>query len=150
MNTQEAIKILKQHNAWRRGKPTPQLDPRLIGDAIDMSCRILEEYLDLQKQTESEDKTVEETNKHLESEVTELREILIDVVDALESDLICTEDSPVEKLRDIPKEAGTIRSELQIILAAREEEIRQLRNVIWREFEEEDANRIINECERSF
>lgn len=41
MNQQQAVKILKQHNAWRRGDEIPQLDPKDVGEAIDTAVRLL-------------------------------------------------------------------------------------------------------------
>ena len=38
MTAAEAIEILRQHNAWRRGAETPQGDPKEIGIAIDVLC----------------------------------------------------------------------------------------------------------------
>ena len=36
MNTKEALKILKNHNEWRRGKECTPYSPTIIGEAIDI------------------------------------------------------------------------------------------------------------------
>lgn len=35
MTIKQAIKILKEHNEWRRGAETPQIEPKILGEAID-------------------------------------------------------------------------------------------------------------------
>jgi hypothetical protein len=42
MTIQEAIKILRKHNEWRRGNNDEQEDPKVIGQALDK----LLDYLD--------------------------------------------------------------------------------------------------------
>jgi hypothetical protein len=43
MTTAEALAILRQHNAWRRGdEGIEQGDPVLIGDAIDFAVKLME------------------------------------------------------------------------------------------------------------
>ena len=50
MNTKEAADILRQHNAWRRNmdddSPMVMQSPRLIGEAIDVAVRVMEELND--------------------------------------------------------------------------------------------------------
>lgn len=36
MELQEALRILEQHNKWRRGADVPMLSPKLIGESIDL------------------------------------------------------------------------------------------------------------------
>lgn len=36
MEVQEALRILEQHNKWRRGADVPMGDPKIIGEAIDL------------------------------------------------------------------------------------------------------------------
>lgn len=38
MTIAEAIKILREHNRWRRGADIPMLDPAMIGRAIEIVC----------------------------------------------------------------------------------------------------------------
>lgn len=50
MNVHEAIRILRQHNAWRRydgplGEGPEMLDPKDLGTAIDVVCDALESTL---------------------------------------------------------------------------------------------------------
>jgi len=45
MTAAEAIAILRQHNAWRRGAETPQGDPKELGIAIDVLCAEAERLL---------------------------------------------------------------------------------------------------------
>ena len=42
MTTQQAITILRQHNAWRRGDDTPMQEPKDIGEAIEVAVVIME------------------------------------------------------------------------------------------------------------
>ena len=42
MKLQSAIQILKRHNEWRRGAEIDQVDPKLIGMAIDTVVKYLE------------------------------------------------------------------------------------------------------------
>jgi len=43
MTTQQAISILRQHNAWRRGDDTIEMqEPKEIGEAIDVAVRFIE------------------------------------------------------------------------------------------------------------
>jgi len=42
MTTEEAIKILKEYNEWRRGAEIPMPDQKLIGEAIDTAISALE------------------------------------------------------------------------------------------------------------
>lgn len=41
MTTQEAIKILKNHNRWRRGEDIPAVCPVMLGEAIDQAVKDL-------------------------------------------------------------------------------------------------------------
>ena len=43
MTLQEAIKILEEYNKWRRGAETPQLNPKIIGEAIDIAIHQLKQ-----------------------------------------------------------------------------------------------------------
>ena len=48
MNLQEAIEILRQYNVWRRydgpiGEGPEMLDPKTIGDAIDVVCNTMKD-----------------------------------------------------------------------------------------------------------
>jgi hypothetical protein len=36
MEIQEALRLLEQHNKWRRGADVPMLNPTLLGEVIDM------------------------------------------------------------------------------------------------------------------
>ena len=43
MTTQQAITILRQHNKWRRGDDTIEMqEPKDIGEAIDVAVRFME------------------------------------------------------------------------------------------------------------
>ena len=43
MTTQQAITILRQHNLWRRGDDTIEMqEPKYIGEAIDVAVAIME------------------------------------------------------------------------------------------------------------
>lgn len=42
MTLEEAIKILKEYNEWRRGAETEMLHPKTIGEAIDVVLEELE------------------------------------------------------------------------------------------------------------
>ena len=42
MTTQEAIKILKSHNRWRKGEDVPATCPVMLGEAIDQAVKDLE------------------------------------------------------------------------------------------------------------
>jgi len=43
MTKVEAIKILTEHNSWRRGGEMPMISPRLIGFAIDKAIEVLKQ-----------------------------------------------------------------------------------------------------------
>jgi len=43
MDNKECIKILKQHNAWRRGGDGKMTEPKLIGEAMDYAVKALED-----------------------------------------------------------------------------------------------------------
>lgn len=39
MEVQEALRILEQHNKWRRGADVEMTNPTLLGEAIDIVVR---------------------------------------------------------------------------------------------------------------
>ena len=41
MTKQQAIKVLTEHNKWRRGGDGPATDPMKLGKAIDTAIRLL-------------------------------------------------------------------------------------------------------------
>lgn len=41
MIKQEAAKILRDHNIWRRGADTPMTGPKLLGEALETAIREL-------------------------------------------------------------------------------------------------------------
>ena len=41
MDIQEAVKLLEQHNKWRRGADIPMANPSELGKAIDMVVETL-------------------------------------------------------------------------------------------------------------
>ena len=43
MDKQEVIKILEQHNKWRRGADIEMLSPKDIGKAIDYAIKYLKD-----------------------------------------------------------------------------------------------------------
>ena len=43
MTKQQAIKVLAEHNKWRRGGEGPASDPLKLGKAIDTAIRLLSE-----------------------------------------------------------------------------------------------------------
>lgn len=46
MNIKQAIKILKEHNKWRRGDDTIQMhDPKQLGRAIDMVVSLCDKLM---------------------------------------------------------------------------------------------------------
>jgi len=54
MTRQEAISILRQHNAWRRydgpiGEGPEMVDPKALGEAIDVVCDAMEKELTWQE-----------------------------------------------------------------------------------------------------
>ena len=44
MKIEQAIKVLKKANKWRRGGEGEQPDPKKFGEAIDVAVVILERY----------------------------------------------------------------------------------------------------------
>jgi hypothetical protein len=42
MDLTQAKNILKNHNYWRRGAEIPMLEPKLIGEALDVAIELLE------------------------------------------------------------------------------------------------------------
>ena len=52
MTIEQAIAVLREHNAWRRGDEAPQGDPAEIGLAIDMLCYFAEYLLDATKRND--------------------------------------------------------------------------------------------------
>ena len=45
MTVEQAVAVLRQHNAWRRGAENPQGDPAEIGRAIDVLVDLAERLL---------------------------------------------------------------------------------------------------------
>lgn len=41
MTILEAVQILTYLNKWRRGEDIPQPDPKIVGEAIDASIKVL-------------------------------------------------------------------------------------------------------------
>lgn len=41
MNLLEAIKILEEHNTWRKGAETPPTDPKKLTEALEIAINIL-------------------------------------------------------------------------------------------------------------
>lgn len=59
MTEQEALELLQRHNCWRRGDNSIEMaDPRAIGLAIDVACRVLAEHIEHEKE-----KTNDSTNR---------------------------------------------------------------------------------------
>lgn len=51
MTEQEALDLLLRHNRWRRGDDSVEMgDPRAIGLAIDVACRVLAEHIEHEKE----------------------------------------------------------------------------------------------------
>lgn len=44
----EALKILVEYNEWRRGAESPMLDPKIIGQAIDVAIECLTKSIEQQ------------------------------------------------------------------------------------------------------
>lgn len=48
MNEKQALRVLKAHNRWRRfngsGKEPAMVDPKKLGAAIDIACRVIVEH----------------------------------------------------------------------------------------------------------
>jgi hypothetical protein len=36
MDVQEALRLLEHHNKWRRGADVPMLQPKVLGEVIDL------------------------------------------------------------------------------------------------------------------
>lgn len=54
MTEQEALKLLQRHNRWRRGDDSVEMeDPRALGIAIDVACRVLAEHIEKEKTNDS-------------------------------------------------------------------------------------------------
>ena len=47
MTAEQALEILIEHQAWRRGAEIPMQEPRIIGEAIDVAIELLQ--LELKK-----------------------------------------------------------------------------------------------------
>ena len=59
MTEREALELLQRHNRWRRGDNSIEMaDPRAIGLAIDVACRVLTEHIEHEKE-----KTNDSTNR---------------------------------------------------------------------------------------
>lgn len=51
MTEREALELLQRHNRWRRGDNSIEMaDPRAIGLAIDVACRVLAEHIEHEKE----------------------------------------------------------------------------------------------------
>ena len=51
MTEQEALGLLQRHNRWRRGDDSVETaDPRALGLAIDVTCRVLAEHIEHEKE----------------------------------------------------------------------------------------------------
>lgn len=57
MTAEQALEILIEHQAWRRGAEIPMQEPRIIGEAIDVAIEILKE------KTMNESKVVKKAKK---------------------------------------------------------------------------------------
>ena len=58
MTELEALELLQRHNRWRRGDNSIEMaDPRAIGLAIDVACRVLAERI------HEKEKTNDSTNR---------------------------------------------------------------------------------------
>ena len=48
MNEKQALRVLRAHNRWRRfngsGKEPAMVDPKKLGEAIDIACRVIAEH----------------------------------------------------------------------------------------------------------
>ena len=59
MTEREALELLQRHNRWRRGDDSVEMaDPRAIGLAVDVACRVLAEHIEHEKE-----KTNDSTNR---------------------------------------------------------------------------------------
>lgn len=57
MTEQEALDLLQKHNRWRRGDDSVEMaDPRALGHAIDVACRVLAERIEKEKTNDSTDR----------------------------------------------------------------------------------------------
>jgi hypothetical protein len=43
MDLKETIKVLTKHNKWRRGAEIPMIEPKEIGEALDIAIRLLKQ-----------------------------------------------------------------------------------------------------------
>lgn len=58
MTEQEALELLRKHNRWRRGDNSIEMaDPKSLGYAIDLACRVLAEHI------HEKEKTNDSTNR---------------------------------------------------------------------------------------
>lgn len=48
MEKEKALEILVEYNLWRRGAETPMLDPKIVGQAIDVAIECLTEIVEQQ------------------------------------------------------------------------------------------------------
>lgn len=54
MTEREALELLQRHNRWRRGDDSVEMaDPRALGHAIDVACRVLAEHIEKEKINDS-------------------------------------------------------------------------------------------------
>ena len=44
MNEQKALRVLRAHNRWRRNDGPYRHSPAVVGEAIDVACRVLVEH----------------------------------------------------------------------------------------------------------
>lgn len=42
MTLTQALTILREHNKWRRGADIEMIDPKTLGEAIDVVCNLIE------------------------------------------------------------------------------------------------------------
>lgn len=78
MTTQEASKLLKEHNEWRRGSEVQMIHPDILGEAIDT---ILAFYEGVQVGGSPQDTpAIEDIRKALDKEIKEREEKLADAI----------------------------------------------------------------------
>lgn len=57
MTEREALELLQRHNRWRRGDNSIEMaDPRALGHAIDVACRVLAEHIEKEKTNDNTDR----------------------------------------------------------------------------------------------
>ena len=56
MTEREALELLQRHNRWRRGDDSVEMaDPRALGHAIDVACRVIAEHIEKEKTNDNKD-----------------------------------------------------------------------------------------------